>query len=110
MIKESQLILIGLSSIILALLMAIFILIFGRSLPPSLPLFYSLPWGENQLATHQQILSLPTIAIGISLINLMFFLRLSPIQTVLRNILAFSSIVTSLILAISLIKIVFLFI
>lgn len=109
MFKESQLIWIYLSPLVLSLLMAASILLFGKFLPPLLPLFYSLPWGENQLATHQQFLSLPTITVGISLINLMLYLRLPPSQTILKNILVFSSVATSLILLISLIKIVLLF-
>ena len=28
-------------------------------LPPKLPLFYSLPWGEKQLAQNQQLLIIP---------------------------------------------------
>lgn len=107
--KGIQLVWIFLSPIVLAVFMAVATLLLDKSLPPLLPLFYSLPWGENQLATHQQFLSLPTIAIGISLINLMLYLRLPPSQPILKNILAFSSVLASLILIISLIKIIFLF-
>ncbi len=88
----------------------IFILLMGRFLPPQLPIFYSLPWGENQLATSLQFLILPSTAICISLINLLIYWQLHPSQVLLRNILVGLSLIVTLILLLTQIKIIFIFI
>lgn len=41
-------------------MLAVFLLRFGN-LPPQLPLFYSRPWGEEQLADWWMILFLPVV-------------------------------------------------
>ena len=41
-----------------------------RYLPPQLPLFYSRPWGEEQLTSPVEMLILPGLSIGIILTNL----------------------------------------
>jgi len=77
-------------------------------LPPELPLYYSLPWGEEQLATPIQLLILPFISLSVFFLN--FFLAsillekapwLCRILILISTIFAFLSMVT-------LIKIVFL--
>jgi len=50
------------------LMIAAFILKFFR-LPPQIPLYYSQPWGENQLADSWMIFLLPIF------LNLMFFIN-----------------------------------
>lgn len=40
-------------------------------LPPEVPLFYSLPWGENQLADQIWLLVLPLLALGVTGFNLL---------------------------------------
>ncbi|KKQ36402.1 MAG: hypothetical protein US54_C0069G0008 [Candidatus Roizmanbacteria bacterium GW2011_GWA2_37_7] len=60
-------------------------------LPKQIPLFYSKPWGEPQIADVWYILLLPIF------MNLMFFVnnqisnRFFSTQTVIRNIFAFSN-------------------
>ena len=52
---------------------AIMILIFGlkfNKLPPQIPLFYSAPWGKNQLAELWMIAFLPIIVNGLFFINI----------------------------------------
>jgi hypothetical protein len=51
------------------LLMLATFLIRINTLPPQIPLFYSLPWGENQLADTWWIFILPIC------LNLLFFLN-----------------------------------
>lgn len=40
-----------------------------NNLPPQLPLYYSLPWGESQLASASSVFLLPILSLGILLIN-----------------------------------------
>ncbi len=96
--------------IILCLPWAIFILFMGRFLPQQLPLFYSLPWGENQLATPLQFLILPSMAICISLINLLIYWHLHHSQILFKKIILGISFIFTLILLISYIKIILIFI
>lgn len=98
-----------LSPLILSLIITIAVFLL-KFLPPRLPLFYSLPWGEGQLATYQQFLIIPAIISLITLINLIISWQLHPSQVFFKKMLILSPIVISLILTITLIKIVFNFI
>ena len=92
-----------------AIIIAILILLGGSVLPPRLPLFYSLAWGEEQLATLQQFLIIPSLIIVISLINLMISWQLHQSQYFFKFILSFTSLLCVLILIISAVKIVYIF-
>lgn len=43
---------------------------FQRQLPPEVPVFYSRPWGENQLANTGWLIILPGISLIVTLGNL----------------------------------------
>lgn len=90
-------------------LIALFILIFAKSLPPKLPLFYSLPWGEKQLVNHQQLLIIPASITLVTLCNLIISWQLHPQQAFFKNILLSSSVLISLILTITFFKIIAIF-
>lgn len=42
-------------------------LVFGRQLPPQIPIWYSRPWGESQLGPPQALLIMPMLAAGVGL-------------------------------------------
>lgn len=86
-----------------------FILIFFRHLPPKLPLFYSLPWGDEQLANHQQFLIIPASIALIALLNLIISWQLHPSQVFFKKILLTSSLLNSFILTITFVKIFLIF-
>jgi hypothetical protein len=75
-----------------------------RKLPPQVPLFYSLPWGENQLTSPQGLWWVPIICGVIVIVNLSVsvFLR----QTVLTRILSSTSLLVSILALITLLKII----
>lgn len=100
----------GLSPLILALLLTLTIIILLKFLPPRLPLFYSLPWGDGQLATPQQLLIIPASITLITLLNLIISWQLHYQQIFFKKVLLLSSAVTSLILTITLIKIILIFV
>lgn len=95
---------------ILSLIMIIFSLTALKFLPPRLPLFYSLAWGDKQLATHEQFLIIPAIISLITLTNILISWHLHPAQSFFKKILLLQSLTVSLILTITFSKIVLSFI
>lgn len=93
----------------LSLLLTFFILIFFQFLPPKLPLFYSLPWGNAQLANHQQFLIIPATIVLIDLVNLLLIWHLHPSQRFFKNILILASLIITLIFLTTVIKIFLIF-
>lgn len=57
-------------AVILTFLEVVVIGIFGPKLPPQVPLFYSLPWGEQQLVSPLYLLLFPAICVAVGLVNL----------------------------------------
>ncbi len=96
-------------SLILGLLMGLFVLVFSQRLPAKVPLFYSLPWGENQLVDREQLLILPATIILITLFNLIVSWQLHTSQIFFKKILNLTSVLISIILTITFIKIVYIF-
>ncbi|MFA6184684.1 MAG: hypothetical protein WCT51_04360 [Candidatus Shapirobacteria bacterium] len=79
-----------------------------NNLPQQVPLYYSLPWGEEQLASTTSLFLLPTFSIIILLINNLiatFFFKSIPLFS---RLLVFFSLVFSLLAAISLTRIILL--
>lgn len=101
---------ISLIPVILSLFLTAFILLGSRSLPSRLPLFYSLPWGEDQLATHQELLIIPASIIVVTLVNSIISWQLHSSQSFFKKMLIFSPLLVSLLLIVSLVKIVLNFI
>lgn len=95
---------------LLSFIIILAILIILRFLPERLPLFYSLAWGDGQLATHQQFLIIPASISAIALLNLVISWQLHHQQSFLKKVLLLSSIVVSLIFIITFIKIILMFI
>lgn len=98
------------TSLLISLFIIIFIGLSTRLLPPKLPFFYSLPWGDKQLADHSQLLIIPAIITLVTLCNLIISWQLHSSQLFFKNILLYTSILSSLVLAITFLKIVLIFI
>lgn len=94
----------------LSLIIITFIALSANLLPPKLPLFYSLAWGDNQLANRQQLLIIPAVISLITLVNLIISWQLHPRQIFLKKVLTFSSVLISIILSLTFFKIVSIFI
>lgn len=108
-IFKDKLLIFNLLSFILALLTAISILFLADKLPLRIPLFYSLSWGENQLALLPQFLIVPSVMVFITLVNLIIFWQLHDNQILFKQVLTISSLVTSIILVVTFIKIILIF-
>lgn len=91
------------------LITATFLITYPK-LPPKLPLFYSLPWGQAQLVFKSQFLILSIILILVTLINVLLTSQLHPSLQVLKRIILTSIIFVDLVLLITALKIIFVFI
>lgn len=108
--KRDPLLLISLSPLILTLVITLTIFLLLNFLPTKLPLFYSLPWGDSQLATHQQFLIIPATITLITLLNLAISWQLHQSQIFFKKVLLFASLLVSFCLTITFIKILSIFI
>lgn len=97
---------VGFSLLVLSLIIALTIIFALKFLPVKLPLFYSLPWGQAQLATHEQFLIIPASISAVMLINLVISSQLHASQSFFKKVLLLSSIVVSLIFTITFVKII----
>lgn len=75
-------------------------------LPPQVPLFYSLPWGEERLVTPQLLWILPAVSAAILIVNLVgsHLLR----ELVLTRILSCTAFLVAVLSLITLVKIILL--
>src|SRR5579859_2715818 len=74
-------------SLIVFVFLHLVFFITSPALPNKLPLFYSLPWGDQQLVNKTQFLLLPAVILFITIINSAFAWRLHSSQTLLRRML-----------------------
>lgn len=98
------------TTVIGAILITMTYLIFYKTISTKIPLFYSLAWGEAQLATKQQFLILPSALLLIGLINSAIAWNLHSSQHVLKRILMSSCIFIDLIFFVAAIKILSIYI
>ncbi len=89
---------------------AVFLTLQLNNLPSQLPLFYSLPWGEQQLIPTTQIFLLPIIMIAVLLINFFISSQLHTSQIILKRMLTLNTIAIDVILLITIFKVVTIFI
>lgn len=96
---------------IFTVLLAISFFVLGitfKKLPPLVPLYYSLPWGEEQLTKSYELFIIPISLIIIFFINAFVSIFLIKKDTFLIQLLIWSSCFTALIGLITLTKIIFL--
>ena len=77
-----------------------------NNLPNQVPLYYSLPWGKNQLGSASSLFLLPTFSIVILLINNLIATFFSKNITLFSRLLTVFSLVFSFLSAISLTRII----
>ena len=91
--------------LILYLLLIFFFIFKWPLLPPELPLFYSLPWGEEQLGTLLEFLVLPVSSLFFMLLNLFLGTYVFSEEPLLARILSLTGLGVLFLAGISLIKI-----
>lgn len=79
-----------------------------RVLPPLVPLWYSRPWGADQLAAPYWLFLLPAASILLYIINVIVSIYLTAEYLIFTQMLFLSSLIVSILSFIALIKIIFL--
>lgn len=82
--------------------------IFWRKLPPEIPLFYSLPWGEEQLGPPSLLLAFIFSGFSLGIINFILGLIFFEKYPLAAKILAYITTSVGLLLTITVFKIIFL--
>jgi hypothetical protein len=77
-------------------------------LPPQIPLYYSLPWGQQQLSQASSLFILPTLSTILLLINHLFAISLAKTSLLLSQLLLTISLIFSFLSLITLLHIVYL--
>lgn len=77
-------------------------------LPPQVPLYYSLPWGQSQLSQASSLFILPTLSTVLLLINHLFAISLSKTSLLLSQLLLNISLIFSFLSLVTLLHIVYL--
>lgn len=94
--------------VLLAVASIIMIAAYWNMLPPLVPLWYSRPWGSDQLAPPVFLFFLPISSITLHVINLAFAMYVTTEYLVFTQSLFLSSLIVSLLSFIAVIKIIFL--
>jgi hypothetical protein len=93
-------------AIIINIVVFLSIIFLKSFLPPLAPLFYGRPMGEVQLTTTLGLLIAPGVSLLITVLNLLFSLWIK--DGFLKKLLAISTVVISVLAAITIIKIILL--
>ena len=97
-------------SLILIFLNTVIISLSLSRLPLKVPLFYSLPWGEEQLVSKGMLWILPAGGLGIVVFNLLMAQFIFADEEIIGKIFVLSGLLVSLLTSYSLFQIVSLFI
>lgn len=84
--------------------------VFYPELPHQIPLFYSLPWGDAQLASLGQFTLLPFIIVLTLLVNFSLIWHLHHTQIVLKRFLSLATAIIALLITLTAYQIVFIFV
>lgn len=95
-----------LASVVIDVVTSLAIVILKNFLPPVLPLFFGLPTGETQLVGHLGLLIAPAAAFLLTILNLNVSLLIK--DQFLKKILAVSALVVSVLIVITIVKIILL--
>lgn len=74
----------------------IYILIFFQSLPPFVPLFNQLPWGDKRLGLRMEIFTPPLVVCAVLVINVIFCLHLYDRMPLISRIVSITTLLVSL--------------
>ena len=77
-------------------------------LPPQIPLYFSLPWGESQLSPSIHIIYLPIFSVMVTLINSFWAAMLVKTNPLFSKLLIIFSLIFSFFISLALFQIVFL--
>lgn len=90
---------------IVAGMVAVVVVLISR-LPPVVPLFFTLPWGEARLAARVMLYLLPALALGIIIINMSLGRMAARLSPLLLRVLAVCALVVTIMLGLALVGII----
>lgn len=79
-----------------------------NDLPVSVPLYYSLPWGETQLALASTLFLLPAFSLIVGLVNSILAVSFSGSNPLFTHLLTTFSLIFSILMFFALFRIIFL--
>jgi len=91
-------------TIILLAIQTLIIVSVWRLLPPEIPLFYSRPWGQDQLVEYPGIVTLPAICLIILVTNLIMSRLAEKEEVLIKQMLASASMAFTFLILISLVQ------
>jgi len=92
-------------SVVIIVVQLATILLFYKNIPPQIPLFYSRPWGAEQLANKFNLFILPGTLFGLLITNLILTVLFLTKEKLLVKIFMATNILVSLLLGITFFKI-----
>lgn len=104
--KEKFIQIIAQINLILLAAQGLVIISLWRFLPPEIPLFYSRPWGKDQLASYPGILILPIICLIVFFANLVVAKSAAKEESLIKEALAITSLIFTILIFISLVQII----
>jgi len=108
-LSANRIIMLSQRTVLLLSLLSIILLVFvWQRLPPEVPLWYSRPWGESQLANSLWLFLLPLGSVFWFMVSLLCSVYLTKDHLTFTQILFLSTVVTSMLSCITLVQIVFL--
>ena len=108
-LRANRIIMLSQRTVLLLSLLSIILLVFvWQRLPPEVPLWYSRPWGESQLANSLWLFLLPLGSVFWFMVSLLCSVYLTKNHLTFTQILFLSTVVTSMLSCITLVQIVFL--
>lgn len=108
-IKNNWIIQVVNKSVIVCLIISLFCIAWRWTrLPPSVPLWYSRPWGTDQLASPIWLFLLPLGALVIYFINLAISMYITAQYLIFTQVLFLSSLLVNILSLVTLVKILFL--
>ena len=96
-IRNDKILSVGfLGTILFTIITVLYTLIFFRSLPPFVPLFNQLPWGERRLGIKTEIFTPPFIVSAVLLVNVIFCVNLYDKMPLVSRIVSITTLLVSI--------------
>ncbi len=95
-------------SLVCVLTSFLFLAFSWRKLPPLLPLFFSLPWGEEQLTQPKTLIFLLLGVLGLVILNYIFVLLFYSKTTYFSRMLSVSTVIISFMILFAIVHIIWL--
>lgn len=93
-------------NLVLLITQALIIISIWRFLPPEIPLFYSRPWGRDQLVSYPGIITLPAVCLIVFFTNTVIAQLAVKEEALIKKMLSLTSLTFTLLILISLIQII----